>query len=175
MAAYQAARTIVQKLCSEGPLEGDEEAGGDEEGDEGEEDDVGLDPSALEAAQSGVLFGLIEPVDTVPGAMGEAFANTLQRCPPDQLQWLLKAVQNVTEESVQSAMQKHVLPLFDGSCGRTVSMVAPAQKREELEEAVAKLEPPFKVRHLDVDAFVNVLGTASGFAELRRSLRELAS
>ncbi|CAE7520471.1 unnamed protein product [Symbiodinium sp. CCMP2592] len=107
--------------------------------------------------------------------MGEAFANTLQRCPPDQLQWLLKAVQTVTEDSVRSAMQKHVLPLFDGSCGRTVSMVAPAQKREELEEAVAKLEPPFKVRHLDVDAFVNVLGTASGFAELRRSLRELAS
>ncbi|CAE7907332.1 unnamed protein product [Symbiodinium necroappetens] len=174
VAAYQAARTIVQKLCSEGPRTRDY-GSAKKEGDEGEEDDVGLDPSALEAAQSGVLFGLIEPVDTVPGAMGEAFANTLQRCPPDQLQWLLKAVQNVTEESVQSAMQKHVLPLFDGSCGRTVSMVAPAQKREELEEAVAKLEPPLKVRHLDVDAFVNVLGTASGFAELRRSLRELAS
>ena len=25
------------------------------------------------------------------------------------------------EESVQSAMQKHVLPLFDGSCGRTAA------------------------------------------------------
>eukprot|EP00438_Fugacium_kawagutii_P018392 Skav220280 [mRNA] locus=scaffold915:51354:56438:+ [translate_table: standard] len=101
----------------------------EEEDDEGDEE--GLDPSALEAAQSpnlstaepvlqsrhwrGVLFGLIEPVDTVPGAMDEAFAMTplghwLQRSPPDQLQWLLRAVQ-------------------------AVSMVCPAKKRAELEES----------------------------------------
>jgi len=171
VAAYEAAESIVRKLCAEGPPE-DLEEGVDME--EDDEDDVGLDPTALEAAQSGVLFGLIEPVDTVPGAMGEAFGNMLERCPPDQLQWLLKAVQSVTEDSVRAAMQKHILPLFDGSAGRTVSMVAPAQKRAELEEAVAKLEPPMKVLHLDVDAFVTALSAAGGFAEFRRRLRGLA-
>eukprot|EP00428_Durinskia_dybowskii_P010570 CAMPEP_0170309474 /NCGR_PEP_ID=MMETSP0116_2-20130129/55202_1 /TAXON_ID=400756 /ORGANISM="Durinskia baltica, Strain CSIRO CS-38" /LENGTH=52 /DNA_ID=CAMNT_0010561707 /DNA_START=30 /DNA_END=184 /DNA_ORIENTATION=+ len=51
---------------------------------------------ALEAAQSGVVFELIESADTVPGAMDEAFGNTLRRLPPDMLQSLLREVQAVT-------------------------------------------------------------------------------
>lgn len=168
VAAYEAAGAIVQKLCTEGS-EGSEGEGPmeDEEGEDGEE---GLDPCSLEAAQSGVLFGLIEPVDTVPGAMEEAFAMVLQRSPPDQLQWLLRAVQAVTEDSVRAAMQKHIAPLFSGA-GRTVSMVCPSKKRAELEEQLQKLDPPFQVVHLDVDSFVSTLAPGSGFADLRKRVR----
>jgi len=170
VAAYEAAGAIIEQLCSEdGPME-DEGEDEDEEADE-EADEEGLDPCALEAAQSGVLFGLIEPVDTVPGAMEESFAMTLQRSPPDQLQWLLRAVQGVTEDSVRSAMQKHIAPLFSGAAGRTVSMVCPSKKRAELEESLQKLDPPFKTVHLDVDSFVSTLAPASGFADLRRKVR----
>merc|ERR1712183_880294 len=93
--------------------------------------------------------------------------DSLKRQPPDQLQWLLREVQQVTEKEVRAALQTHVLPLFNGSCGRTVSIVCPAQKREELEDGLSKLAPTFQVVHFDVEAFVSVLSGGDGFKELR--------
>merc|ERR1711879_1114523 len=57
LGAFGAARTIVSNLCSDIEIEGDENEDDEQEG---------LDPSAIQAAQSGVIFGLIEPVDTLP-------------------------------------------------------------------------------------------------------------
>ncbi|CAK0856196.1 unnamed protein product [Prorocentrum cordatum] len=180
VAAFSVAREVVVKLCSE---EGKQGGDGEQEGalhcadgseeDDGEDADEGLDPSALEAAQSGVLFGLIEPVDTIPSAVGEAFNGALLQLPPDQLQWLLKAVQKVSEDEVRAALRKHLLPLFTGECGRRVSIVCPAAKRAALEEALAKLEPPIKVVHMEVDAFVSALAPSDGFAALRERVRAL--
>lgn len=165
IAAYNIAGDIVRQLCAEG---GDVQAAAEGvEADDEEVVDEGLDLAAIEAAQSGVIFGLIEPVDTIPGAMGEAFDNMLRREPPDQLQWLLKAVQGVTEESVRTALRTHILPLFTGACGRIVSIVCPAQKREEIEKGLRELDPPFDVVHFDVEAFVGAMAPATGFADLR--------
>mmetsp|Transcript_124672 Transcript_124672/g.233120 ORF Transcript_124672/g.233120 Transcript_124672/m.233120 type:complete len:1137 (-) Transcript_124672:25-3435(-) len=184
LAAYAAAGEIVMKLCSapsdKEDAPGDkedkpeaEEVKEDEEDEDGEDED-GLDPSALEAAQSGVLFSLIEEVDTIPSAMGEAFDNTLSRVPLDQLQWLLKEVQAVTLETAQAALRKHVLPLFTGLNGRTVSLVCPAQKRKQVEEGLQALKPPFQVMHMEVDAFVKAVAPDNGFASLRAQACENA-
>jgi len=162
LAAFQVAEGILRQLCGQ-----DVKAEDDGDADE----DEGLDPSAIEAAQSGVIFGLIEPVDTVPGAMGEAFDMALRRQPPDQLQWLLQAVQGVSEEDVRSALQKHVLPLFTGSCGRTASIVCPEQKRSEIEEGLCKLDPPFKAVHFNVESFVALMALDDGYASLRSKLK----
>ncbi|CAE8685746.1 unnamed protein product [Polarella glacialis] len=196
VAAYKAACEIVLGLCEE--KEGDEaeepsagdgarpakksKATGDadvdmdaEEGEEEEEEEEdGLDPSALEAAISGVLFGLIEPVDTIPAAMGLAFQNTLQRLPSDQLQWLLKEVQGVTTESVQDALRTHVLPLFTGSKGRTVSVACPTSKRVQLQAGLLELDPPFKLAHFEVEELVKTLAPEDGFAGLRAQVRKAA-
>jgi len=190
LAAFKEAGNIVTQLCAEEDEDDDEKkekeeskekelSGGTEDvpkdgqdGEEGEDDedeteDDGLDPSALEAAQSGVLFSLIESVDTIPAAMSMAMARMLSQEPPDQLQRLLKEVQDVTPESVKAAMQKYVLPLFDGSKGRVASMVCPATKKATIEEGLAKLEPPFKIVHLDVESLVNTLVPSNGFKSLR--------
>eukprot|EP00931_Biecheleriopsis_adriatica_P076118 TRINITY_DN49867_c0_g1_i1.p1 TRINITY_DN49867_c0_g1~~TRINITY_DN49867_c0_g1_i1.p1 ORF type:complete len:1112 (+),score=214.51 TRINITY_DN49867_c0_g1_i1:67-3402(+) len=190
IAAFQAACTIVQGLCEEGEEGNDAECqerpakvpkisnsadGADEDGDEGDEnEDEGLDEVALEAAQSGVIFGLIEPVDTVPGAMGEAFENDLQRKPPDQHHWLLKAVQDVTEESVQAALRKHILPLFTGSVGRCFSIACPAQKQPQLEADLRALQPPIKLAHFEVEDLVKTVSPGNGFANLRDRVRQVA-
>jgi len=162
LGAFGAARTIVSNLCSDIEIEGDENEDDEQEG---------LDPSAIQAAQSGVIFGLIEPVDTLPGAMGEAFDNMLRREPPDQLQWLLQAVQQVSEDDVRSALRTYVLPLFVGSSGRSVSMICPAQKRKEMEEGLSKMDPPFKVVHFDVDTFVASVAPADGFSSFRSKVK----
>jgi Zn-dependent M16 (insulinase) family peptidase len=169
VAAFKVAKGIIQQLCAEAAPGSDaaDKADGGEEGD----DEEGLDASAVEAAQSGVLFGLIEPVDTLPKAMGESFDNMLDRKPPDQLHWLLKEVQDVTEEAVRAALKRHVLPLFTGDVGRTVSIACPAQKREKIVEGLASLEPPFDVVQFDVDAFVTALSPSNGFAALRTQVR----
>jgi len=164
LGAFEAACTIVSNLCSDVEIEGDENEDDDDE-------QEGLDPSAIEAAQSGVIFGLIEPVDTLPGAMGEAFDNMLRREPPDQLQWLLQAVQQVSEDDVRSALRTYVLPLFLGSSGRSVSMICPAQKRKEMEEGLSKMDPPFKVAHFDVDTFVASVAPADGFSSFRSKVK----
>merc|ERR1711959_326096 len=121
------------------------------------------DPSALEGAQSGVLFGLIADVDTIPSALSENFNNTLKRQPMDQLQWLLKEVQAVTVETAQAALRTHVLPLFTGSKGRVVSAICPAQKREEVQEGLLKLEPPFRLTLLEVDDLVKTIAPPGGY------------
>lgn len=175
LAAYVEAGKIVMGLCAEKAC-GEELEPKSKEGDDAEEaeedEDEGLEATSLEAAQSGVLFGLIEPVDTVPSAMEQAFGNTLSRVPMDQLQWLLKEVQGVTEASVRAALRTHVLPLFDGSCGRVVSLVCPAQKREEVQASLTKLSPPFQVAHFEVDSLVTALAPAASFGEFRAVVRK---
>jgi len=183
--AFKVAQSIIQQLCDESEkdetdeTDEKEEKGGrgynkkeekeekEEDEDDEEGDDEGLDPSAVEAAQSGVLFGLIEPVDTIPSAMAESFDCMLRRESPDQLQWLLAAVQDVTEDSVRAALRKHVLPLFTGTVGRTISIACPAQKREKIEEGLKELSPPFEVVHFEVDAFAAALAPPDGFSCLR--------
>jgi len=181
--AYRVAEKIVKTLCGvpveeaePTPKEKEKEGKEDEEEeDEGEEEeDDGLDPSALEAAQSGVIFSLIEDVDTMPGAMGQAFVRTLEHLPPDQLQFLLSAVQAVKADEVLTVLRKHVLPLFDGSKGRLAVMTCPKEKRSSIEEGLGGLVPAIKVAHFDVDALVTTLAQQSGFELLRaRSMEAL--
>lgn len=182
VAAFRQAGLIVERLCAEPErdaaagekekqvTEALDEKDDDGEGEEDDKEECGLDPRSLEAAQSGVLFQLIEPVDTVPSAMDEAFANTLARLPADQLQWLLKEVQNATAASVSAALKTHVLPLFDGSRGRTVSMICPAQKLEQVKADMRTLSPPFHLKHYDVDELAKALGPGDGFAKLRAAV-----
>ncbi|CAJ1372204.1 unnamed protein product [Effrenium voratum] len=131
----------------------------------------------IEEGGAAVELAQLQKELLAPGALAyvsgdiAAFEQMLQRSPPDQLQWLLKAVQAVTEDSVREAMQKHIAPLFSGRCGRTVSMVCPSKKRAELEESMQKLEPPLKVVHLEVDSFVGTLAPGTGFADLRAKVR----
>lgn len=171
VAAFNVAKDIILKLCGESSNEKAEA----EEEDEDAEDETGMDPSALEGAQSGVLFALFEGVDTIPGALGQAFSFTLDHKELDQLQWLLKEVQAVTVETAQMALRKHVLPLFAGASGRIVSMICPEKTREKLQESLAKMDPPFHVAHLQVDDLVKTLAPANGFATLREKAREAAS
>eukprot|EP00927_Polykrikos_kofoidii_P013205 TRINITY_DN15735_c0_g1_i1.p1 TRINITY_DN15735_c0_g1~~TRINITY_DN15735_c0_g1_i1.p1 ORF type:complete len:1115 (+),score=199.42 TRINITY_DN15735_c0_g1_i1:60-3404(+) len=176
LAAYAEAgeivKTVVAGQKADAMAEDGDKGEEDDEAEEEEEEEESLDATAVEAAQSGVLFGLFEPVDTVPSAMGEAFTNTLSRVPMDQLQWLLKEVQNVTEASVRAALQKHILPLFDGSCSRIVSLVCPAQKREQMQAGLTKLSPAIDVAHFEVDGFVNALAPITGFGEFRDAVRK---
>lgn len=168
--AFKVAGVIVAALCTESPQSDLDEGGVYED----EEEDEVLDQTAVEAAQSGVIFGLIEKVDSIPCAMGEAWTNSLERQPPDQLQWLLQEVQRVTEKSLRAALRAHILPLFSGSCGRVVSIVCPAQKREELEAGLATLVPPFEVTHFDVDSLVSTVSSNNGFSEVRSRVRAAA-
>mmetsp|Transcript_23076 Transcript_23076/g.64999 ORF Transcript_23076/g.64999 Transcript_23076/m.64999 type:complete len:1253 (+) Transcript_23076:22-3780(+) len=170
-----AGKNVPKEKNPGGEENGDEGGDEDDEDDDDEEDDedeLGLDPSSLEAAQSGVLFQLIEPIDTIPGAMGQAFDNTIVQQPPDQLQWLLKEVQGTTADSVQAAMKSYILPLFDGSKGRMVSLMCPAQKRSKIQAELRKVKPAFNVVHLDVDTFVKTLSPAEGYAGLRALVAE---
>jgi len=99
--------------------------------------------------------------------MDEAFEKTIRREPPDQLEWLMKEVQAVTEESVRAALKKHVLPLFTGSKGRTVSLVCPEAKAKKTKAGLLKLKPPFKVAHFNVEALVKAVAPANGFEAFR--------
>lgn len=170
--AYSTAKDIISKLCAEPSGNARMDKAPEDEEEQEEEEEIGLDPSALEGAQSGVLFGLIESVDTVPKAMSEYWANTLQRRPFDQLQWLLKEVQAVTIEAAKEALRTHVLPLFSGSKGRTVSAICPAQKREQVQEGLLKLDPPFRLTHVDVDDLVKTIAPRGGFQMLRKKAEQ---
>jgi Zn-dependent M16 (insulinase) family peptidase len=172
MAAFNVAKEIVLKLCGESSGTEAEPKAADGEEEEEEEEETGMDPSALEGAQSGVLFALFEGVDTIPGALAQPFLCTLNHKRLDQLQWLLGEVQAVTAETAQQALRTHVLPLFTGAKGRIVSMVCPEKKREQLQESLAKADPPFKVTHLEVDDLVKTLAPANGFASLREKARQ---
>merc|ERR1712032_1185493 len=99
----------------------------------------------------------------------------LLQLPPDQLHWLLQAVQGVTEECVRAALRKHVLPIFTGSSGRTVSIVCPARQQAKVIEGLHGLKPPFKVAQFNVEAFVDAVAPRNGFANLRAQARAAAN
>jgi hypothetical protein len=169
LAAFNMAKDIISKFCSENASEKEADP---QAADEDEDDEIEWDPSALEGAQSGVLFELIAQVETLPGALGENWTNTVLRKPLDQLDWLLKEVQKVTVETAKAALCKHVLPLFTGSKGRTVSIICPAQKKDEMREGLVKLEPPFRLAHIDVDDLVKTLAPSNGYQMLRKKAEE---
>lgn len=174
LAAFEQAREILTRLCADAAApEGDAQEAEDEDEDE-EGDQAGLDFTKLEAAQSGILFELIDKGDTVPSAMSQSFGQWQKRLAPDHAQWLLSEVQSVTAEAVRAALQKYVLPLFDGSRGRAVSLVCPQQKKDELLSGLRQMSPPFSVEHFEVDDFVRALGADTGFADIRaRSLQAM--
>merc|ERR1711904_156226 len=89
-------------------------------------------------------------VDTVPSAMQQAFDFTLTRTPPDPLQWLLQAVMSPSEEAVRKALKDYVLPLFDGSRGRTFSILCPSKSKRVIEAGLQSLDPPFSFVTLNV-------------------------
>eukprot|EP00929_Paragymnodinium_shiwhaense_P095918 TRINITY_DN57241_c0_g1_i2.p1 TRINITY_DN57241_c0_g1~~TRINITY_DN57241_c0_g1_i2.p1 ORF type:complete len:628 (+),score=186.29 TRINITY_DN57241_c0_g1_i2:156-2039(+) len=144
----------------------DDEEGEDEDSDE---DELGLDSSQFEAAQSGVLFSLIESVDTKPCALDMAFFGALAGRSPEHLAKQLKAVQAVTEEQVEKALRKYVLPLFDGAAPRIASLVCPATKLKKTAAQLRSLKPPMKLASFTVDQLVASLGHADGYKRLRAS------
>lgn len=186
--AFREAAAIVQRLCwgeieqedGEEPVAaslssstGSPEDVEAEDGDfEEEDEETGLNPEEVEAAKSGVLFSLIGSVDTASSAMSDAFLHWVKREPEDQVQRLLKAVQEVTCEDVQRVMSQYVLPLFDGSKGRLVSMLIPQQRRWHVQRELAAMSPPFRLCQFQVDELATAVSAPDGFAALRAKVRQ---
>eukprot|EP00397_Hematodinium_sp_SG-2012_P007744 GEMP01007794.1.p1 GENE.GEMP01007794.1~~GEMP01007794.1.p1 ORF type:complete len:1057 (+),score=253.87 GEMP01007794.1:32-3202(+) len=132
-----------------------------------------MEDQDLEAARSGVCFGLISSVSTIPEAMDDNFENYACRCDPDRVPKLLELVMTVSEDAIYEALEMYIKPLFSGSVERSFALVCPETKVTEIQRYLSQNN--FIFAHVNVDALEVLLSEPNGRALLRRRVHNLVS
>uniref|UniRef100_A0A7S2LLQ8 Peptidase M16C associated domain-containing protein n=1 Tax=Zooxanthella nutricula TaxID=1333877 RepID=A0A7S2LLQ8_9DINO len=146
--------------------------------------DVVDETIALNAAKSGLVFGLVSEVESVPDVLTSSFFDLMARKPKDHFQQFTKTLEQVTPAAVRRVTEKYILPLFASRPGDVksdadalagiqshpvLSLACPANQSEATGKALR--DAGFKVLELSVEQLETVGADLQGWPKLQDQVR----
>jgi len=111
---------------------------------------ITLDETALDAAKSGIVYGVTKGVSTPERAAVTSFTNqALKGVPQNQNIALLDKFSEIGRDDVLRVLRQYFLPLFDASTSVVVSVTAPG-KADEISKGLEQAGFVVERRALDV-------------------------